>query len=386
MSEPEIVVSREAANPVGPSDPPPIRHSVLEAEHQALGAVFTVFAGWRMPLRYTSELAEHHAVRRAAGLFDLSHMGEIRVRGAQAGTALDAALVSEFGTLAVGRAKYTLMCDENGGVIDDLVVYRISPTDFLVVANAANTAVVVDELHRRCAEFNVDVRDETARWCLVALQGPKAVDILRGLLDEQVLELRYYRVTEADVCGRRGLVARTGYTGEDGFELFLDDDPVPLWRAILERGQDAGVLPCGLAARDSLRLEAGMPLYGRELSRDRTPFHAGLGRVVALDKPNFVGKAALMRYAAEPPNETLAGLAGVGRRAPRHGDAVYDERGLVRIGEVTSGAPSPTLGYAIAMAYLRRDYAAPNTPALVDVRGKYEAVTVTELPFYRRKK
>ena len=380
------------------------RRTALHEEHVGLGATLTDFAGWAMPLRYSSDLAEHHAVRAAAGLFDLSHMGEIRVSGPAAGAALDRALVGALAGLGVGRARYTMLCAEDGGVLDDLVVYRTDDEAFLVVANSSNADLVARELVARCAGPDVGVEDESAGTALVAVQGPLAVDVVAGLVDDPaerdaVVGLRYYAATTAwlrtDAAPVAALVARTGYTGEDGFELFVAvDDAVALWRALLGAGGPAGLVPAGLACRDSLRLEAGMPLHGHELHAGTTPFEAGLGRVVRLDKTGpdgapveFVGRAALERRAEQPDDapgaRRLAGLQGLSRRAARPGYAVVGPDGDV-VGEVTSGGPSPTLGHPVALAYVRPDLAEPGTELAVDVRGRPEPVRVVPLPFYRR--
>ncbi|GIG20820.1 aminomethyltransferase [Cellulomonas chitinilytica] len=373
--------------------------SPLHDEHVALGAALTSFAGWQMPLRYTSDIAEHTAVRTAAGLFDLSHMGELEVTGPQAAAALDGALVGNLSALAPGRARYTMIVAEDGGVIDDLVVYRLADERFVVVANASNVAVVRDALVDRIARFDATLDDASLRTALVAVQGPRAEAIVTSLTDEAdqreaVSALKYYTATDATVAGVEALVARTGYTGEDGFELFVDADQAPaLWRALLAAGEPHGLVPAGLSARDSLRLEAGMPLYGNELDRTTTPHDAGLDRVVKLDKVDdegrplpFVGRAALEARADAEPTRTLVGLEGLGRRAARHGYPVLAsaDPGAAVVGTVTSGAPSPTLGHPVAMAYVDPASAEPGTELAVDVRGRAEPVRVVALPFYRR--
>lgn len=377
------------------SEEPTARRSPLHDEHLTLGAGLTPFAGWLMPLRYTSDLAEHHAVRRAAGLFDLSHMGEIRVSGPGAGAALDRALVGWLTALDVGRARYTMLCADDGGVIDDLVVYRPAEQEFLVVANASNVGVVLAELAARCTGDGVRVVDESAATALIAVQGPAAVGIVTALIDDAearaaVAGLRYYASTPAMVAGVEAVVARTGYTGEDGFELFVASERAPqLWDAVMTAGAGVGLVPAGLACRDSLRLEAGMPLYGNELDRTTTPHDAGLGRVVRLDKTGpdgapvpFVGRGPLEARAGSEPARMLVGLQGLGRRAARHGYPVL--WGDHVVGHVTSGAPSPTLGYPIAMAYVTPEVTAEGTELAVDVRGRAEPVRVVPLPFYRR--
>ncbi|HEV2935728.1 MAG TPA: glycine cleavage system aminomethyltransferase GcvT [Streptosporangiaceae bacterium] len=387
------------------------RQTPLQVVHERLGASMTSFAGWQMPLRYGSETAEHHAVRRAAGLFDLSHMGEIVVAGPGAGTALDYALTGHLSALRPGRARYTMICAEDGGVLDDLVVYRQDEDEFLVIANAANTDVVLAQLRDRASGREARVTDATGDYALVAIQGPAAAGILAPLAASlDLAAIKYYAGAFGEVAGRKAWVARTGYTGEDGFEVFCrPEDAEPIWSALVSQGAPAGLVPAGLAARDTLRLEAGMPLYGNELGPDVTPFEAGLGRVVKFDKPgDFVGRLALAARASEGPRRRLAGLTMKSRRIARHGYAVLAD-GVVS-GVVTSGAPSPTLGVPIAMAYLELPALKPGGgpalepgagaalepgagPALehavelaVDVRGDAVPAEMTDLPFYRRSK
>ena len=345
------------------------------------------FAGWSMPLRYRSETAEHLAVRSGVGVFDLSHMGEIEVVGADAAAALAHAVVSDLSGLADGRAKYTMLCAPDGGVLDDLIVYRLSADRWLVVANAANSGLVVAELTGRAAGFDARVVDRCDDWALVAVQGPATVSVLTPLVEGDLSALRYYTIVPARLAGAEVLLARTGYTGEDGFEVLVrPDDARSVWDRILAAGEAGGrsvPVAAGLAARDTLRLEAGMPLYGHELSPSRTPYEAGLGRVVAGDG-SFVGHEALAVKAVSPAAERLVGLVAAGRRVPRAGYRVLSADGERPVGEVTSGAPSPTLGKPIAMAYVEASLTAAGTPLGVEVRGSTEAVEVVELPFYRR--
>jgi len=364
------------------------KQTALHAEHQALGASFTDFGGWDMPLKYGSELAEHQAVREAAGLFDLSHMGEIWVSGPDAATFLNSALVGNLAVVAVGKAKYSLICSEQGGIIDDLIVYRIADTRYLVVPNAGNASAVAAALSERGAPFDVEVRDASAETSLIAVQGPRSQDILLDLVRNEdqsvVTELRYYAWAEVEVGGVEVLLARTGYTGEDGFELYLPNDrAAEVWRAALSAGESYGLIPCGLAARDSLRLEAGMPLYGNELSLETTPFDAGLGPVVSFKKTeDFVGRSALESVKSAGAARTLVGLRGLGRRAGRGGYAVSS--GGREIGRITSGQPSPTLGYPIALAMVETGAVEIGSTVEVDLRGRAESFEVVALPFYRR--
>ncbi|GAA4218535.1 aminomethyltransferase [Streptosporangium album] len=361
------------------------RPTPLRDVHEALGATLTDFAGWLMPLRYGSESTEHNAVRQAAGLFDLSHMGEIFVTGPQAGEALDYALVGYISALEPGRARYTMIVDPAGGVLDDLIVYRLADDEFMVVANASNYPRVAAELAERATAFDAVVEDRSEQYALIAVQGPRSRAILGELTDADLGGLKYYAGLPATVAGRDALVARTGYTGEDGFELFIAaGDAEPLWAALTEAGEPYGLRPAGLSARDTLRLEAGMPLYGNELSADLTPFDAGLGRVVRFDKPgDFVGRAALEPLKDVPPARRLVGLVTTGRRVPRHGYPVVVAGDGAVAGVVTSGAPSASLGKPIAMAYVDSGL---SDGLAVDIRGNHEPVDIVELPFYRRKK
>lgn len=378
-------------------------YTALYEQHKIAGASFTDFGGWQMPLKYNSELAEHHAVRNAAGLFDLSHMGEVWVTGPDAAAFLDYALAGKLSAVAVGKAKYSLICQEDGGIIDDLITYRLpaaadGTAKYLVVPNAGNAAVVAAALAERAANFDVTVEDVSAETSLIAVQGPNAEAILLTLVPAEqhslVIELKYYAAVEVGITVngtvRELLLARTGYTGEDGFEIYIpNEDAAGLWDALLEVGSGHGLIPAGLACRDSLRLEAGMPLYGNELSREGNPYAAGLGPVVSLAKESdFIGKAVLAELKALGAGSTsgrkLVGLKGLGRRAGRSHYPVLKDGTVV--GEVTSGQPSPTLGYPIALAYVDVEHTEPGTALDIDLRGKPEPFEVVELPFYKRQK
>jgi aminomethyltransferase len=367
----------EAALPVAIPTP-------LLARHEALGARIVEFAGWQMPIQYSGILDEHRAVRSAAGLFDLSHMGELVVEGPEAGAALAAALVTDPPTLAVGRAQYSMICAPDGGILDDLIVYRLAADQFLVVANASNAGVVSDALAERLGGFAAVLDDRSLATGLVAIQGPRSTAILQPLAGVDLATIRYYGIVDTEVDGTPAQVARTGYTGEDGFELFVDVDRVGVvWDALLGAGRDQGLVPVGLGARDTLRLEAGMPLYGNELDAATTPFDAGLGRVVKLSRPgDFTGRAALEKVAHDGPARRLVGLVMRGRGIARHGHAVLAVDGPT--GVVTSGTMSPTLGVAIAMAYVAPGHGEPGTMLDVEIRGARVPAEVVPLPFYRR--
>lgn len=361
-----------------------ILQSPLESRHESLGARLIEFSGWRMPVQYTGILDEHRAVRERVGLFDLSHMGELFVDGPDAGPALAAALVTNPPALAIGRAHYSMICAPDGGIIDDLIVYRLGEERFLVVANAGNAAVVSDALAERLAGSAAILDDRSLATGLVAIQGPRALEALQPLTDVDLAGLRYYAIAEGQVTGIPALVARTGYTGEDGFEVFVETTRTgELWDALLEVTRAHGGVPVGLGARDTLRLEAGMPLYGNELDRTTTPYDAGLGRVVKLEKPgDFVGRAALEKVARDGPARRLVGLVVEGRGIARHGYPVHVGERLS--GAVTSGTQSPTLGVPIAMAYVAPADAAPGTVVDVEIRAARVPAKVVDLPFYRR--
>ena len=364
--------------------PPVIHDTPLASRHEALGARMIDFAGWRMPVQYGSILDEHRAVRERVGLFDLSHMGELLVEGADAGEALAGAVVSDPPALAIGRAQYSMITAPDGGVLDDLIIYRLAGDRFMVVANAANAQVVSDELAERLGKARAVLDDQSLATGLVAVQGPRSTDALAPLTGVDLAGLRYYGIVEGHVAGIPAWIARTGYTGEDGFEVFVDTARTgELWDALLERVQDLDGRPVGLGARDTLRLEAGMPLYGNELDLTTTPFDAGLGRVVKLAKSgDFVGRTALEKVAADGPRRRLVGLTVEGRGIARHGYPVH--AGERRTGVVTSGTQSPTLGTPIAMAYVTPTDAEPGTMVDIEIRDARVPARVVPLPFYRR--
>jgi aminomethyltransferase len=364
------------------------RRTPLDTVHRRLGARLIEFAGYEMPVRYTSELEEHRSVRQAVGLFDLSHMGEVRLRGSGALALARHALVSDPATLDPGQAQYSMLCAADGGVIDDVIVYRATDLDdpsYLVVCNAANRDAVLAQLLDLAGQTpGLTVDDESEVTALVAPQGPRTAELLAGLTDVDLGSLRNYRSVAGTVAGIGCLVARTGYTGEDGFELFCASaDAVALWEAVSAAGEPLGLRPCGLASRDTLRLEAGMPLYGNELGRDTNPYEANLGRVVKLEKGDFVGRDALAEVARTGPRRRLVGLVMRDEGIARHGYPVVDESGAT-VGEVTSGSLSPTLGERIAMALLRADVADDESPLAVMIRDRRCRAERVQLPFYRR--
>ena len=373
------------------------RYSPLHDLHVGLGASFTDFAGWQMPVRYDSDLAEHHAVRERVGMFDISHMAEISITGSQAGEFLDFAVAGKMSALALGQAKYTLLLTEAGTVIDDLIIYRLGDEHWLVVANAGNRFAAVDALKARVAGFSADVIDQSDETAMIAVQGPLALAVLESTVgltlsdsaadrpQSTLADLKYYWTLPAVFLGHPVLIARTGYTGEDGFELYIDStEAAALWTTLAQAGESHGLVPCGLACRDTLRLEAGMPLYGHELTLDIRPAQAGLGKVVALSKEgDFVGRSASEKDLPADAR-VLVALVGDGKRAARADYEVFV--GDDKVGIVTSGALSPTLGFPIALAYVHPSHSAEGSVVDVDVRGTRIPFTVSTLPFYRRKK
>jgi aminomethyltransferase len=343
------------------------------------------FAGWEMPVQYSGLVEEHVAVRTAAGLFDLSHMGELFVEGDEAAAALDYALVTAPSRLAIGRAHYSMICDASGAVLDDLIVYRLAAERYMVVANGANREVVAAAIAERLSGFSATLDDASMRTALVAIQGPASPAMLQAETSADLAPLKYYAITEGSIAGVPVMIARTGYTGEDGFEVYVAWDKAQLiWDTLLEAGKSGGLIPCGLGARDTLRLEAGMPLYGQELDRTTTPFEAGLGRVVKFDKEgDFVGRTAL-EAAKDSPTKQLVGLKVTGRGIARTGYPVYLPAAAEPVGTVTSGTTSPTLGYAIAMAWLPPANAAIGTTVEVGIRSTRASAEVVALPFYKR--
>ncbi len=362
----------------------PAHVTPLVDRHRAMGAKLVEFGGWLMPLQYSGILEEHRAVRERAGLFDLSHMGELFVEGPEAAEALAYALVTDPSALRIGRAHYSMMCERDGGIVDDLIVYRLAERRFLVVANAGNAQVVSDALAERLLGRRAVLDDRSLATALCAVQGPRSVEILRPLTDVDLDGLRYYAIAEGEVAGIPALVARTGYTGEDGFEVFVETERgTELWDALWAAGQPHGMQPVGLGARDTLRLEAGMPLYGNELDRATNPYEANLGRVVKLEKPDdFVGRGALEKVAHDGVERLLVGLVMRGRGIARHGYPVFVEDR--RSGTVTSGTQSPTLGQAIAMAYVATRDSGPGTMVEVGIRDQRIPAEVVTLPFYSR--
>ncbi len=347
--------------------------------HRLAGARLVEFAGFEMPLRYRGDQVEHQCVRERAGLFDISHMGEFRVAGAGAGAFLDRMVTNEVGKLTVGQALYSPMCREDGGIVDDLLVYRRADA-YLVVVNAGTTAKDLAWLRER-VPAGVTLADESERTALLAVQGPRAPEVLRGHVPEAVLDLGYYRCAETSAFGVPALVSRTGYTGEDGFELYFDArHGATVWEGIIAAGKPVGLEPVGLGARDTLRLEVGYMLYGNDIDDTTSPLEAGLGWTVKLMKGDFIGRGPLAAQKERGLERKLAGFALEGRRVPRQGMAVESEGRVV--GRVTSGTFSPTLQRPIGMGYVEAALAAQGTPLTIRAGEAALAARVVPRPFY----
>lgn len=355
----------------------------LHAAHVALGGKMVPFAGFSMPVQYpTGITAEHRAVREAAGLFDVSHMGEFEVKGPDAERFLQHVTVNDVSRVAVGQAQYSALCREDGCVLDDLLVYRL-PHHWMIVVNASNRARDLEWMQGHAAAFEVEVLDRSDDTALLALQGPLAPRILAPLAPNMDLDaIGYYRFVSGDVAGIPMVVARTGYTGEDGFELYVGNpDARRLWDALMEAGSPHGLLPAGLGARDSLRLEMGYALYGNDLDLEHTALESGLGWIVKLDKGSFVGSEALAREKAQGVPRRLVGLRCGERVFPRPGYPVV--HGEEVVGVVTSGVLSPTLGVGVALAYVPAELTSPGTELGVRVRDRSAPAVVERPPFYK---
>ena len=353
----------------------------LYAAHHALGARFVDFGGWEMPVQYTSILEEHQAVRQCAGLFDVSHMGEIELRGPGALAAAQELTVNDLGRLRDGQAQYSLLCRPMGGVVDDIMVHRLSSERVLLCVNASNA----DKDFAWIAEHKngAEVLNRSADFALLALQGPRATEILTGLTTLPLAQIPPFAFAQGPVSGREAIVAHTGYTGEDGWELYCaPTDARLLWDALLEAGRRFGIRPAGLGARDTLRLERALPLYGHELTDATTPLEAGLSWVVRFTKPSFIGRDALLQQRERGLTRRLVGLMMTQPGIPRQGYAVVHDGQPV--GAVTSGTKSPTLGKAIGLGYVASTLGAAGTQLGIDIRGRVVGAEVVRLPFYKR--
>lgn len=339
------------------------------------------FAGWSMPIQYSSIVDEHHAVRKRAGLFDIAHMGRLWFQGPGATSFLDQILTNHVEPMKIGQVRYSLVCREDGGILDDVLVYRFADR-YLLVVNGANREKIVDWIGAQKGADEFDFHDETLSSFMIAIQGPQAEKILTPHVSSDLTDLKYYSVVDTEVWGQKAVVSRTGYTGEDGFEVIVDiENGVDLWTSLLTAGED-DLTPCGLGCRDTLRLEAAMPLYGHEMDETIDPYTAGLGFGVRLTKDDFIGKSAILAIRDRGHLSRRIGIELSGRRIAREGSLlmIHDQQ----VGHVTSGTFSPTLEKPIAMAYLKPELAIPGQLVDVDIRGRRESATVVSLPFYKR--
>jgi len=360
-----------------------VKQTALYNEHVRLGARMIPFGGFDMPVQYTSILREHEAVRHRAGLFDLSHMGQFILQGENVAAWADELTVNAVSTMKPGQARYNIFTNERGGALDDVIFYKL-PDRWLLVVNAGNAGKMWTYLNSHLANSGVKLTSLHGRNALIAIQGPKSVTMLERHTGVDISALKYYFCTEGSVYGKRAIVARTGYTGEDGFEMFVDgDDAAEIWNNLLRDNANAGLAPTGLGARDVLRLEAGMPLYGHELTEEITPVQAGLDWVVKFSKPNFTGKAALEAQKNADDYARIAGLVMDGRAPAREGYHVF--LGDRRVGEIRSGSIAPSVqNKNIATALVEKEAAVPGTPVVVHIRGTAYGAAVVQLPFYKR--
>lgn len=350
--------------------------------HVAHNGRMVEFGGWEMPVQYSSIVPEHHAVRRAAGLFDIAHMGRLRFRGPDAANLLRHLVTNDVHRLEVGQIQYALVANESGGILDDVLVYRF-PDFHLLVVNASNRLKILNWIEQHRAGFNATIEDLTVPQFMLAFQGPKAEKLLQPLAGTDLSKIAYYHAAQTTVMNQPAIVSRTGYTGEDGFEVIIAaEHAVALWDSLMSRGSGEGVLPAGLGCRDTLRLEAAMPLYGHELNEQIDPFTAGLAFGVKFDSGDFIGRQSLIAKKADTNRPRRVGIELATKRIAREGAQLF--AGDAQIGHVTSGTFSPTLEKSIAMAYVAPAHAAVGTTLHVDIRGQREAAQVVKLPFYKR--
>ncbi len=371
---------------------PAIRKTALNPVHRQMGAKMVEFNGWEMPVEYPSAggiIAEHNAVRTDVGIFDVSHMGDIRLAGPEALSAVQHISMNDASRLAVGQAQYSALLYPQGTFVDDVVVHRLGQDEYLLVINAGTREKDFNWVRDNTRQFNCKVEDLSDEFTQIAIQGPKAVNLLQKLTDADLSSVKFYWVARGTVCGLKNiLIARTGYTGEDGFEIYVPSDDVTsarVWKEVLEAGKEFGVVPCGLGSRNTLRLEAKLPLYGHEISDTLNVWEAGLDRFCKMEKPEFIGRAALEMAKAEGPKQTLVGLEMIDRGIARDGYRVLDDAGGA-IGYVTSGSPAPFLKKNIALAYVPIEFASLGKELRVEIRGQGVRAVLVPTPFYKKPK
>jgi len=371
---------------------PAIRKTALNSVHRAMGAKMVEFNGWDMPVEYPPAggiIAEHNAVRTGVGIFDVSHMGDIRLSGLDALAAVQHISMNDASRLAIGQAQYSALLYPQGTFVDDVIVHRLAEADYLLVINAGTREKDFNWVRDNTRQFNCKVENLSDEFTQIAIQGPKGVELLQKLTDADLSAVKFYWVTRGTVCGLKNtLIARTGYTGEDGFEIYVpphESTSAMVWNKVLEAGKELGVAPCGLGARNTLRLEAKLPLYGHEISDNINVWEAGLDRFCKMEKPDFIGRAALEKAKAEGVKRTLVGLEMIERGIARDGYKVLDENGS-EIGYVTSGSFAPFLKKNIALAYVPPQFAAVGSTVKVEIRGLGVKTQVVPTPFYKRPK
>ncbi len=363
-----------------------MKKTPLNAIHIAAGARMVDFGGWHMPVQYSGLSQEHQAVRTKAGLFDVSHMGEVTVEGPDAEKFLNYLVTNNVSKIVDGQAQYTVMCQEDGGVVDDLLVYRRAENKYLLCINASNTEKDFAWIEMTAKKFSgVTIKNVSDEFCQIALQGPLSQQILSRLTDLNLGEIKYYHFAETDLLGTPCIVSRTGYTGEDGFEVYAPvSAATKLWNALMEAGQPMGLVPCGLGARDTLRTEMKFPLYGHEITAETNPLEAGLGWVVKLEKENFSGKAALEKVKNGGLKRHLVGIKVLEKGIPRQGYEVFDAAQGNSIGTVTSGTLSPSLNFPIAIAYVANGQHTVGNKVSIKIRDRFYPAEVVKTPFYKR--
>ena len=359
-----------------------LKKTPLFEEHLRLNAKIVDFAGWAMPLQYSSIIEEVKVVRNGIGIFDVSHMGEFWVKGVDTEKFIDRVITNSFSALKNGEICYSTMCNGNGGIMDDLLVYKFSSQKAMIVVNASNISKDFDWLKKQSEGFKVDIFDATNETALIAVQGPKVEEILQDIAQVVLKDINYYCFTEGRISGIKVLLSRTGYTGEDGFEMYVSSDAsIPLWRKIIEVGKSGGIKPCGLGARDILRLESAYMLYGNDIDENTTPLEAPLSWTVKFGKNDFIGKEALLKQKEQGVGKVLRGFVIQGKSIARHGDKIY--KGDEEVGYITSGTKSPTLEKSIALGYVKKDVAKLGEELVIKSRNKELKATIVKLPFYR---
>jgi aminomethyltransferase len=359
-----------------------LKQTPLYNIHVELGAKMAPFAGWEVPIRYTSVIEEHNAVRNRCGLFDVSHMGELEIRGSNALEAIQLLTTNDASRLASGQIQYTLLCNHDGGVIDDVTVYKFNEKRYMLCVNASNTGKVYNWIKEQVGP-TAEVSDISKLTGQIAIQGPLSLEVLQPITDTNLSSLRYYRFHEGSIGGTESIISRMGYTGEDGFEIFTQADKIEqVWQALMNSGKKFGILASGLASRDTLRLEMGYPLYGHELNEKTTPLEAGLDRFVKLDKPTFTGKIALEKKKKKGIKKRLVGLEMLEPGIPRQGYHII--KNDIVIGNITSGTFSPTLKKPIAMGYIKAPFSSLDTELYIMIRKKPVKGRVVAIPFYKK--